>query len=138
MVIYCSELGGRLQPPHEAGAESLGVRIYEDTKVIGLENDGVGVLATTPLGRMSSGVMPVVSRVSGADDLVEEGVSGFLFTPGDEMALARRLERSLAITSECRRAMGEEARKAVRDRFCIDRVAEHHLSLYRSLIESAR
>jgi glycosyltransferase involved in cell wall biosynthesis len=90
------------------------------------------------LEAMSSGVMPVVSRVSGADDLVEEGVSGLLFSPGDEMALARRLERSLAMTAECRRAMGEEARKAVRDRFCIDRVAEHHLSLYRSLIESAR
>jgi glycosyltransferase involved in cell wall biosynthesis len=89
------------------------------------------------LEAMSSGVMPVVSRVSGADDLVEEGVSGFLFTPGDEMALARRLEKSLAMTAECRRAMGEEARKAVRDRFCIDQVAEHHLSLYRSLIESA-
>jgi glycosyltransferase involved in cell wall biosynthesis len=89
------------------------------------------------LEAMSSGVMPVVSRVSGADDLVEEGVSGFLFTPGDEMALAKRLERSLAMTAESRRAMGEEARKAVRDRFCIDRVAEHHLSLYRSLIESA-
>ena len=89
------------------------------------------------LEAMSSGVMPVVSRVSGADDLVEEGVSGFLFTPGDEMALARRLEKSLAMTAECRRAMGEEARKAVRDRFCIDRVAKHHLSLCRSLIESA-
>jgi glycosyltransferase involved in cell wall biosynthesis len=89
------------------------------------------------LEAMSSGVMPVVSRVSGADDLVEEGVSGFLFTPGDEVALARRLEKSLAMTAECRRAMGEEARKAVRDRFCIDRVAEHHLSLCRSLIESA-
>jgi glycosyltransferase involved in cell wall biosynthesis len=90
------------------------------------------------LEAMGSGVMPVVSRVSGADDLVEEGVSGFLFTPGDELALARRLEKSLAMTAECRRAMGEEARKAVRDRFCIDRGAEHHLSLYRSLIESAR
>jgi glycosyltransferase involved in cell wall biosynthesis len=89
------------------------------------------------LEAMSSGVMPVVSRVSGADDLVEEGVSGFLFTPGDEMALARRLEKSLAMTAESRRAMGEEARKAVRDRFCIDRVAEHHLALYRSLVESA-
>jgi hypothetical protein len=33
--------------------------------------------------------------------------------------------------------MGEEARKAVRDRFCIDRVAERHLSLYRRLIESS-
>ena len=47
------------------------------------------------LEAMSSGVMPVVSRVSGADDLVEEGVSGFLFTPGDETG-ARKAPREVA------------------------------------------
>ncbi len=36
----------------KAAAESLGVRIYEDTKATGLERDGVGVLVTTPLGRV--------------------------------------------------------------------------------------
>ena len=39
----------------KAAAESLGVRIYEDTKVTGLEHDGVGVMATTPLGRVRAG-----------------------------------------------------------------------------------
>ncbi|HET9601011.1 MAG TPA: FAD-dependent oxidoreductase [Acidimicrobiales bacterium] len=36
----------------KAAAESLGVRIYEDTRVTGLDHDGVGVMATTPLGRV--------------------------------------------------------------------------------------
>lgn len=36
-------------------AQQLGVRIYEDTKVTKLERDGVGVLATTPLGRVRAG-----------------------------------------------------------------------------------
>jgi glycine/D-amino acid oxidase-like deaminating enzyme len=36
----------------KAAAESLGVRIYEDTKAVGIERDGVGVLVTTPLGRV--------------------------------------------------------------------------------------
>jgi glycine/D-amino acid oxidase-like deaminating enzyme len=36
----------------KAAAESLGVRIYEDTKATALERDGVGVLVTTPLGRV--------------------------------------------------------------------------------------
>ncbi len=36
----------------KAAAESLGVRIYEDTKATGVERDGVGVLITTPLGRV--------------------------------------------------------------------------------------
>ncbi len=36
-------------------AMSLGVRIYEDTKATSIERDGVGVLVTTPLGRIRAG-----------------------------------------------------------------------------------
>jgi glycine/D-amino acid oxidase-like deaminating enzyme len=39
----------------KAAAESLGVRIYEDTKATEIERDGVGVLVTTPLGRVRAG-----------------------------------------------------------------------------------
>ncbi len=39
----------------KAAAESLGVRIYEDTKATKLERDGVGVLIETPLGRVRAG-----------------------------------------------------------------------------------
>lgn len=89
------------------------------------------------LEAMSRAVMPVVSRVSGVDELVEEGVSGLLFPPGDETALARRLELSLAMTAERRRATGEAAREAVRDRFALDDVVERHMTLYRNLTEEA-
>lgn len=36
-------------------AESLGVRIYEDSKATSIEKDGVGVLVNTPLGRVRAG-----------------------------------------------------------------------------------
>jgi len=85
------------------------------------------------LEAMSHGVMPVVSRVSGAEDLVEEGMSGFLFPPGDESALAARLAETLSMASERRRAMGEAARAAIRARFSLERVVEQHLTLYRKL-----
>jgi glycosyltransferase involved in cell wall biosynthesis len=88
------------------------------------------------LEAMSSGVMAVVSRVSGADELVEEGVSGFLFPAGDETALATRLEEALAMTFERRRAMGEAAREVVRARFSLEEVVDRHLKLYRDLIEA--
>jgi glycine/D-amino acid oxidase-like deaminating enzyme len=39
----------------KAAAESLGVRIYEDTKATAIERDGVGVLVTTPLGAVRAG-----------------------------------------------------------------------------------
>jgi glycosyltransferase involved in cell wall biosynthesis len=88
------------------------------------------------LEAMSRGVMPLVSGVSGADDLVEEGVSGFLFPPGDETALATRLEESVAMTRARRRATGEAARAAIRARFTLEKVVERHLTLYRKLIEA--
>jgi glycine/D-amino acid oxidase-like deaminating enzyme len=39
----------------KATAESLGVRIHEDTKATSLERDGVGVLVKTPLGNVRAG-----------------------------------------------------------------------------------
>jgi glycine/D-amino acid oxidase-like deaminating enzyme len=36
-------------------AESLGVRIYEDTKAVRIDRDGVGILVTTPLGSIRAG-----------------------------------------------------------------------------------
>jgi glycosyltransferase involved in cell wall biosynthesis len=87
------------------------------------------------LEAMSHAVMPVVSRVSGVADMVEEGVTGLVFPQGDEAALAMRLEESLAMTRDRRWATGEAAQAAVR-RFSLDRVAELHLSLYRRLLES--
>jgi glycosyltransferase involved in cell wall biosynthesis len=88
------------------------------------------------LEAMSRGVMPVVSRVSGADDLVEDGVSGFLVPPGDETTLTTRLVESLAMTRQHRRATGEAARAAIRARFSLEKVVERHLTLYRKLIEA--
>ena len=88
------------------------------------------------LEAMSHGVMPVVSRVSGTDDLIDDGVSGFLFPVGDMTALATRLETSLEMTAERRRAMGEAAREAICARFSLENVVERHLTLYRDLIEA--
>ena len=39
----------------KSAAESLGVRIYEDTKATDLHRDGIGVIVTTPLGAVRAG-----------------------------------------------------------------------------------
>jgi glycine/D-amino acid oxidase-like deaminating enzyme len=56
----------------KAVAERLGVRIYEDTKATELERDGIGVIVTTPLGRIRAGRValatnafkPLLKRIS--------------------------------------------------------------------------
>lgn len=46
----------------KAAAESLGVRIYEDTKATAIERDGVGVLVTTPLGQVRAGKVALATN----------------------------------------------------------------------------
>ena len=46
----------------KAAAETLGVRIYEDTKATAVEQDGVGVMTTTPLGRVRSGKVALATN----------------------------------------------------------------------------
>jgi glycine/D-amino acid oxidase-like deaminating enzyme len=43
-------------------AESLGVRIYEDTKATDLKRDGVGVMVTTPLGAIRAGKVALATN----------------------------------------------------------------------------
>lgn len=45
----------------KSAAEALGVRIYEDTKAMSIERDGVGVLVSTPLGRIRAGKVALAS-----------------------------------------------------------------------------
>jgi glycine/D-amino acid oxidase-like deaminating enzyme len=48
----------------KAAAMSLDVRIYEDTKATSIEKDGVGVLVTTPLGRIRAGKVALATNAA--------------------------------------------------------------------------
>jgi len=86
------------------------------------------------LEAMSYGVMPVISQVSGASDIIDEGRSGLLFPCGDGDAFSRQLETAMAMSPEARQAMGANARATMLERFQIDQVARRHLDLYRKLM----
>ncbi|HEX3256196.1 MAG TPA: glycosyltransferase [Gaiellaceae bacterium] len=65
---------------------------------------------------MASGVPVVASRVSGIPELVEDGVSGLLVTPGDPRSLADALARMHA-DAALREALAREARAKVEAEF---------------------
>jgi len=65
---------------------------------------------------MACGLPVVASRISGIPELVEEGVSGLLFTPGDAAEAAHALEL-LAGNPELRSRMGRAARLRVEDSY---------------------
>jgi glycosyltransferase involved in cell wall biosynthesis len=82
------------------------------------------------LEAMSFGVMPLVSRVSGASDIVDHGRSGLLFAPGDLDEFAATLSETVAMRPDIRRTFGDAARTAMAERFGIDQIADRHVALY--------
>jgi len=72
---------------------------------------------------MASGLPVVSSRLSGIPELVEDGISGLLFTPGNATEVADALER-LANDPELRTRMGRAARATVEASFDLAKNAQ--------------
>lgn len=71
---------------------------------------------------MASGLPVVASRLSGIPELVTDGVSGLLVTPGDDEALAQALA-TLAMDPALRARLGAAGRETVMREFDVDRNA---------------
>jgi glycosyltransferase involved in cell wall biosynthesis len=81
---------------------------------------------------MACGV-PIVGSESGAiPEIVEDGVTGFLITPRDEVSFADAIER-LARDEDLRRQTGANGLARVRERFSLEIDAENTLRIYDSL-----
>lgn len=80
------------------------------------------------LEAMAAELPVVVTRVGAAEEIIEDGVQGFLLDPGDTDALHDRLDR-LARDEHLRREMGKRARARVAERFLDAPVSEQLASV---------
>ena len=80
------------------------------------------------LEAMSFSLPVVASRIGGMPELVADGVSGFLFQPGDAAAMAQRLIE-LAGEPTLRQRMGEAGYEVVLARHRIENTVERYVSL---------
>ena len=141
-----------------AGNDFMRGRLFEQARKEGLEglytwlgfvNDVRGYLAradvfvlpslvregmpTTILEAMQAGLPVVASRVGGTEELVEDGVTGFLVPPSDPVALADRIRRVLEDPALAR-SMGDNARSHVQKNHSMQSMAEGHLNVFRTLM----
>jgi glycosyltransferase involved in cell wall biosynthesis len=89
------------------------------------------------LESMSWGTPAIVSKVSGVEDIVADGVSGLVFEPGDDEGYVAALRRAMSMTADDWRAMSGQAVERMWRGFAIESVAEQHLAIYRGLLQSA-
>jgi glycosyltransferase involved in cell wall biosynthesis len=90
-------------------------------------------LSMALLEAMAAGLPVVASRVSGTVQVVTEGKTGYLVSPGNVTELAAAVARLLA-EPEHARTLGEAARQRVRELFSAEKQACEHLQLYRRLV----
>ncbi len=82
---------------------------------------------------LACGRPAVISRASGAADLITEGVDALTLPSGDVEALAGAL-RTLVEDAELRERLGRAARKTAVERFSRERYAQEVLAVYRVLV----
>lgn len=82
----------------------------------------------------SAGLPVVASRLGAMAALIEDGLTGLLFNPGDPGDLAAKLEWARAHHLEMHR-MGENARREYEQKYTPARNHEQLLSIYREAIE---
>lgn len=82
---------------------------------------------------MCQRVPPIVTRVGGMPELVEDGQSGLVVDPSDPPAIARAVLR-LSASPDMRRGIGEKARQRIESAFSITRTVLSTLRLYEALI----
>ncbi len=89
-------------------------------------------MSNTILEAMSCALPVAATRVGGNPELVQEGRTGFLLTPGDAAQLAAQLEL-LAANEELRRDFGAAGRRRVLEDFSLDKMLAGYRHLYRNL-----
>lgn len=90
------------------------------------------------LEAMAAGAVVVGSTGGGMPEIVEDGVSGFLFESGDAAALERVLRHALDLTPAERLAIGRAARARVLGLCDPDRVVADRLAHFERTIERHR
>lgn len=93
-------------------------------------------LSNALMEAMASGCACIASDVGGNRFLIQNGVSGFLFPPGDREALAAHVRRLFDDPAK-RKSLGDAARKRIADIFSWDVLGKQYQKLFNELIPSA-
>lgn len=89
-------------------------------------------MPNTVLEGMACGLPVVATRASGLEELVREGVNGYLVNVNDSAALADRMATLITNPYE-RQRMSKESRKIAEQEFAWEYIAEQYVAIYQRI-----
>jgi len=95
------------------------------------------LLGLSALEAMASGTPVIASRLDGLPEVVRDGETGFLVTPGDVEELRDRIAQLLGDRTLAAR-MGARGRDLVLERFTWEACAQRCLAAYEELLSARR
>ncbi len=98
------------------------------------QQEGMGLV---PLEALACGCPVIASRLPAVSEVVRDGETGLLFTPGDAVALAGCIER-MSAEPEMARSTAATGRQQVIEAYDWQDVAERYRALYEGLISARR
>jgi glycosyltransferase involved in cell wall biosynthesis len=115
----------------QEGVESI-INIFDVGTLISSTRFREG-LSNTVMEYMALGKPVIVTAGGGNSEIVRDNISGFIVPPEDHEALSRKTIELLD-DQALRRKLGEEGKKAIREKFNIERMANEYVLLYRSIL----
>jgi glycosyltransferase involved in cell wall biosynthesis len=101
-----------------------------------LPSTGEG-LSNALLEAMSVGLVPLVSKAGGSEDVVEDGVSGFVFESRSYSEFEKILHRCLGPSSQVDlKLLSRQAHERVQPRFSIQATADQYIRVFESVLNS--
>ncbi len=119
---------------HLLGFRSDIPEILNDLDVFVLSSTDEGLSIAT-IEAMAARRPVVVTRSGGPQEIVEDGITGFLVTPADPQALAARVLEIL-VNPELGMRLGEEGRRDVERRFALPVMVKEYEDLYQRCLEA--
>jgi len=92
---------------------------------------------TVLLEAMSHGLPIVCSRIGGLPEIVDEGVNGLLYSPGDAAELTARIQ-TLCQNPELCKKLGEAGRQKVRAEYNAEKLLDRIIGVYEKLARGRR
>jgi len=102
--------------------------------VLVLSSRGWEGLPLTVLEAMATGLAVIASDVGGTREALQDGETGYLYSPGDAVELSRLLLR-LAHDPTLAMEMGRRGLARVREQFSVERMVRETVALYGHLVE---